>query len=639
MRTPLLLCLLVGGLCGQDQPKAFRPKHLFGDHMVLPPLTAVPISGFGPAGAAVEVQGSWGERAHTITPADGRWQVTLKTPERGGPVEVTLRCTPGPGAPLTTVLRDVLIGDVWLASGQSNMEMPVGEHGGWRGGVLDFEEEIATADHPQLRMFTVERTTSGVPLDDVEGQWQVCSPATVATFSASAYFFGRELLARGKGPIGLVVSSWGGTVCEAWTSAQGLRGFPEFEAALAATRPGTAATTVASRRAAFWKAVPDAPADVAATSVQMPDLWSRSGLGDFDGVAFYRHTVALPAALRGKELWLDLGTIDDMDTVWCNGARVDGMERDGVWSTPRHYRVPAALTAGKDSVALLVRVVDTGGEGGFSGAAADLQLRGDDGAPRVALDGAWQRFTGPTMRELPKWPRDDNGPNRPAVLYNAMIAPLVPFPFTGAIWYQGESNRGRAEQYARLFPAMIEDWRAAFQRPLPFYFVQIAPFDYDRDELAAPRLRDAQAAALRLPHTGMVVTLDVGEARDIHPKNKQAVGLRLALQALRDHYGEQIVADGPRPRRITQQGDAVRVVFDNADGGLVSDGPPRGFELAGADGVFHGASARLDGDAVLLRCAAVPSPTHVRYGWAAVPDCSLGNGAGLPAWPFSESIR
>lgn len=220
-----------------------------------------------------------------------------------------------------------------------------------------------------------------------------------------------------------------------------------------------------------------------------------------------------------------------------------------------------------------------------------------------------------------------------------MIAPLVPFPFTGAIWYQGESNRGRDEQYARLFPAMIADWRRAFARELPFYFVQIAPFDYDHDEFAAPRLRDAQAAALRLPHTGMVVTLDVGEAKDIHPRNKQAVGKRLALQALRDHYGEDVVADGPRPTSATRQGDEVRVAFTGCEEGLVSDVPPRGFELAGDDGVFHTASARIDGTVVVLRCPAVPSPTLVRHAWAAVPDRSLANGTGLPAWPFLLPVR
>ncbi|MCA8953129.1 MAG: 9-O-acetylesterase, partial [Planctomycetes bacterium] len=248
------------------------------------------------------------------------------------------------------------------------------------------------------------------------------------------------------------------------------------------------------------------------------------------------------------------------------------------------------------------------------------------------------------MRELPPWPRDTaNEPNRPAVLYNAMIAPLVPFPFRGVLWYQGESNRSRAEQYARLFPAMIRDWRAAFDRRLPFYFVQIAPYDYG-DALGAVEVRWAQTKALELADTGMVVTLDIGEEHDIHPRNKQEVGRRLALHALSGCYGEDAVADGPAPVALQRVGQALRVRFDQpiaevpgADG---ASGEPllAGFELAGADGVFAAATARLSNGAVLVESDTVPEPLHVRYAWSPVPPVSLRNLGGLPAGPFRLSL-
>ncbi|MCA8973572.1 MAG: 9-O-acetylesterase, partial [Planctomycetes bacterium] len=331
------------------------------------------------------------------------------------------------------------------------------------------------------------------------------------------------------------------------------------------------------------------------------------------------------------------GAIDDMDTVWCNGTRVGGMEGDGAWSTPRSYVVPAAVSAGREAMTLVVRVVDTGGEGGFVCEPEAMRLSA--GGEVVPLSGGWERQRSVAMAKLPAWPRDASGsPNRPAVLWNGMIAPLVPFPFAGAIWYQGESNRGRAEQYSRLFPAMIEDWRAQFDRPLPFHFVQIAPYAYDGNDDATAALRLAQAAALALPRTGMAVTLDIGNAKDIHPRNKQEVGRRLALQARRVPYGEDVVADGPSPGAMVRDGAALRITFTATDGGLLADAPVTGFQVAGADGRFVDATARIDGDDVILSADAVEEPVQVRYAWASVPAATLRNGAGLPAAPFVRAL-
>ncbi|MCA8948743.1 MAG: hypothetical protein KDE27_04530, partial [Planctomycetes bacterium] len=356
-------------------PQPFTVMPLFGSHMVLPPDDTVVLRGTGTPGEQVAVASSWGGAATAHIDAAGRWRCPLATPPRGGTHSITLRA-----GTETIALDDVLIGDVWLASGQSNMEMTVGFSGGWRQGVLNWEAEVAAADLPELRMFTVEKAASGTPLDVVAGEWQVCSPATASGFSAAAYFCARELLRRGHGPIGVVVSSWGGTVCEAWTSGEALAPFPEFEAALAATRAPV--RPWAERALEFWQAVPGwsgAAALATAEDVALPAVWSQDGLGDFDGVAFYRRRVELPAELRGRELALELGAIDDMDTVWCNGVRIGGMEREGAWATPRSYTLPANATAGA-VLELVVRVLDTGGEGGFSGTPAAMKLAATESA-------------------------------------------------------------------------------------------------------------------------------------------------------------------------------------------------------------------------------------------------------------------
>lgn len=442
--------------------------------MVVPARALVPVRGVGVPGNEVAVHASWGASATGCVDADGNWCCELATPERGGPFEITL--TSG-GA--ERVLRDVLVGDVWLCAGQSNMEMEVGPGGTSKRGVSDWQREVAAADLPQLRVFTVARGTANAPAADVDGEWQVASPATAARFSAVAFFFGRELLRHGKGPLGLVVSAWGGTVCQAWTSAEGLAGLPQFAAQV---------QTIAGLHAA------------------------------------------------GKR------------------------------------------------------------------------------APRYR-------------------------PNRPTVLWNAMVAPFAGFPFAGVVWYQGEANRSRAALYAQLFPAMIADWRRSFGRELPFYFVQIAPFDWrdDADGRTA-LLRESQAAALALPATGMVVTLDCGCADDLHPPQKQVVGERLARLALARHYGEPVVCDGPRLLHVRRDGASLRLSFDAVQGPLVLDAAASGFEIAGDDGRFVAAGAFADGDQVVVSAPAVGEPSAVRYAWSAAPPCSLKNGAGLPAAPFRTSI-
>ena len=623
-----LLVLLAPAAALTAQSSGFRTAAIFGDHMVLPASAPAPLHGFGVAGAEVVVTPSWGSAVRAKVGVDGRWQLTLPAGgARGKQGSITLT-----SGGVRQTIDDILFGDVWLASGQSNMEWKLRQ-------CMDAEAAAEAAALPDLRVFTVAHATSDQPADDVRGEWVVCTPERARSFTAVGYFFAAELLAAGQGPIGLVDSTWGGTVCQAWTPAEGLAEFAEFSDEIAAQAQSSGDDEIAAQRAAFFAALRATPTASETTSVTLPERWSQGGLDDFDGVCDYTRSLTLPPALVGHALQLSLGPIDDMDTVFWNGRRVAGSEVDGRWNKPRRYRVPAEQNQSVD-VELRICVVDTGGEGGFTGNAAQMSLgRADGQGVNISLDGAWRRGVRAPLSALPPWPRSANGPNRPTVLWNGMIHPMLPFPFTGAIWYQGESNRNNPDQYARLFPAMIEDWRRAMGRELPFYFVQIAPFAYrgDSGDLTA-RLRAAQAAALALPRTGMAVTLDVGDAKDIHPRNKQPVGARLARHALADWYGQSIDRDGPIAAHARRVGGALRVTFEESgELKLVNGG--RGFEVAGDDGVFHAATAAVEGLEVVVRSDAVAAPSQVRYAWSAVPPWSLCDDDMLPAPPFAMRVR
>jgi sialate O-acetylesterase len=606
-----------------------RLMRLFSDHMVVPVAATVQVRGHAEPGASVRVTTSWGAIATGDAQADGAFAVAVATPATpGGPHEFAVAC-----GDQRVRVRDVLAGDVWLASGQSNMEMQLGK-AGWSQGIDGHEATIAAADLPQLRVFTVKKRASDVACDDVDGAWLVSSPAVAKDFSAVGFHFARAVQQARQRPFGLVVSAWGGTVAEAWTSPDGLQPVSEFHGALAGASGGQGAAE--KRRQAFWREVLAADGGAFAP-VAMPDQWSRGGLGGFDGAAEYARRIEVPAAWRGRDLVLELGPIDDMDVATWDGERIGGLDRDGSWSTPRSYRIPGRLTQVGEH-ALAVRVVDTNGEGGFGGGAADLRLRrADDGGEPMPLVDGWQRRQLRALGELPAWPRDV-GPNQPAALWRGMIAPLQPFPFAGAIWYQGESNRGRAEQYARLFPALVRDWRAGFGDGLAFFFVQIAPYGYGGDTGQTAELREAQTAALALPGTGMVVTLDCGDAKDIHPTRKQAVGERLAALALARTYGLDVPCEGPVCVDARRQGDRALLTFRGA-GELALASHGGGFELAGDDGVFRPGSARLVDGLVEVVAAGVSTPRAVRYAWAAVPEWSLRSSHGLPAAPFRRDIR
>jgi sialate O-acetylesterase len=628
-----------------------RPNSLFSDNAVLQEGREIPIWGTATDGERVTVEIA-GQRVKT-TAKDGRWLVRLLPLPEGGPYTLTVG---GPSNAVTA--RNVLVGDVWLCSGQSNMERQLGPREG-QPLIANWEAEMAAANYPQIRHFLVPQKTALAPTAAVEGKWVVCSPETVADFTAVGYFFGRDLFQARHVAVGLIHSSWGGTPAESWTSLDTLRTLPDFTQTVAdigATRGeiqnGTydymakladwfKARDPGSAPAAPWSA-PDL--DTAGwTATNLPAVWEETGLPGFDGVVWFRKSVDLPASWVGAGAELQLGAIDDADTTWVNGVQVGATSG---WRVPRIYAIPAGvLHAGRNVIA--VRVLDTGGNGGIWGDGHPLQLvpaAGHGGgalplarAAAAGLAGEWLRQPSVRFGPVPYPPTDyRNSAQVPGSLYNGMIAPLQPYAIRGVIWYQGEANVGRERQYRTLFPALIADWRRAWgEGDFPFLFVQIAPF---KD--MTPEIREAQFLTWQqTPNTAMTVTIDCGDANNIHPAHKQPVGARLALAARALAYGEPIEYSGPAYAAMQVVGNRVVLRFTHLGGGLVAQGGPlAGFTIAGADRVFHPATAEIQGDTIVVSADAVAQPVAARYGWANVPEGNLYNVAGLPASPFRTDV-
>jgi sialate O-acetylesterase len=645
----VLLVLIVVGTCSTNAAADVRVPSLIGDHMVV--QRGKPVRLWGQADPGETVRASLaGADATTEADASGRWALTLPALAAGGPHTLTIR-----GRNVLT-FRDVQAGEVFVASGQSNMEWPLSQSLG--------AGDALKAGCGGLRLFTVTKATAVAPRDDVQGMWLPCNEETAPSFSAVAFHFGQALHRALGLPIGLVHTSWGGTPAEAWTPREALlaeSSLAPMVHELDTLLRDPSAREEAARKLAEWEArnfhqdtrnTGEAQGfarggdDAGWLPMELPQYWENAGLR-MDGAVWFRRTADVPAAWAGRDATLSLGAIDDFDTTYWNGERVGttGRETPQFYAAPRQYTVPGRLVkAGRNVVA--VRVFDHFGNGGFGGTAPEMTLRPIDGQARLSLAGTWryriERRLDPAMADFSTQPRlpgaDD--PNSPTVLWNAMTAALTPFPVAGVIWYQGESNAGRAFQYRTLFPAMIESWRRAWREPeLPFLFVQLANFTAlarTPGDSEWAELREAQTMTLRLPKTGMAVTLDIGDADDIHPRNKKEVGHRLALQALRLIYGQSVVASGPRFVSAMREEAAMRVRFETGGTGLMTtDGSaPVGFAVAGADRRWRWAEARIEGDTVLVSSPEVSEPVAVRYGWADNPPNTLRSRAGLPAEPF-----
>ncbi|MBK7642719.1 MAG: hypothetical protein IPJ19_06645 [Planctomycetes bacterium] len=624
---------------------------ILSDHMVLQRESEVALWGWAAPGAKIEIRGDFlAQPVACSADEHGAFHAKVRTPGAGGPHSLEFREN---GAASKT-LTDLWSGEVWLCGGQSNMEMPVAPLDGYTG-VRDWKQELQSANIPQLRYFDVRNTVSAGPAQDCVGQWLASTSDAAQHFSATGFFFGREIQRELNVPVGLIGVNWGGTPAQAWTSAGALGRFPEYGHDLAWLTDVALDPQGAERKAqsalAEWFAKLGAAHDsnqpvVAATQdgvpagwerMQQPGLWTGE-LANFDGVLFLARQLQIPAEWAGKELVVELGAIDDMDTTWFDGERIGGMEQAGAWGTPRSYHVPAKLVR-PGMHEITIRVLDTGGYGGLSGKPEELRIfpAGDEASSR-SLSGAWGYRVGKALSELPALPNSNAvGPNTASTLYNGMIAPILPYGIRGALFYQGESNRYDARGYAALLQAMISDWRAKFgQGDFPFYMVQIAPFGYGDNIGASGFLRESQrATAEELPNCGMAVTMDIGNTTDIHPLDKQSVGHRLALLALARTYGHtQLECCGPTFSKAQVESGSIRVSFTHAQGLVARGGAPAEFTLAGKDGRFELAQARIDGESVVLTSAKVPEPLYVRFAWCEACAVNLFNAAGLPAGPF-----
>jgi sialate O-acetylesterase len=628
---------------------------LFTDHMVLQQKQHVAIWGNSVPGSQVRVRSTWGKEAMSYSDSTGRWLVKLATPAAGGPYELTVSDS------ISQIkIHDILIGEVWLASGQSNMDIQLS---GWPPGdtIYHAKEEIAQANYPEIRFFKVPFKVSATPLRDVSSTWLPLSPETASGVSATAYFYARQLHRELHVPIGIIQSAIGGTPAEAWTSSGGLSKLGGFDAALSeiSKRQALADHWYKSwpvlkkpASAALWKTIDfkdtqAAKADFADTEwsqIRLPGRIDRLGTEETDGVFWIRKEFEV--SQPDRDYRLSIGSIDDMDAIFINGKYVGGLMGEGNANTRREVNIPRGLlTDGRNMIA--IRIIDTGGQGLVRG---PMQLS-DQNGKFLNLAGEWrchftaelvgnQFYSYGVQNDLSTRPDlSALNSNTPTALFNAMINPLIPYKIKGIIWYQGESNVGRAEQYKRLFPSMIVDWREKWRTNLPFYYVQIAPYLYtapDQKE-QSPALRNAQLYALRLSNTGMVSTLDIGYLKTAHPPYKQQVGERLARFALAGQYGKTIVASGPVYKRTAVSHNQIIVSFVGTGSGLVaSDQGLFGFEIAGEDKQFVPALASIVSNRLIVTSPKVPKPLFVRYAWSDGAAGSLFNREGLPAATFTS---
>ncbi|MFI5157187.1 MAG: sialate O-acetylesterase, partial [Chitinophagales bacterium] len=481
--------------------------------------------------------------------------------------------------------------------------------------------------------------------------WKICSPETAGEFTAVGYFFARALYRKLQVPIGLVNSSWGGTMVETWCSREALERNEDFKPILSSMNSAEMESAAKKKSEAAMKKIdslqggmeknPDTDAwkapgfdDGHWPQMQLPSYWEQRGLEDVDGVIWFRKSFELSPEEASRPAVLHAGKIDDSDDSYVNGSRVGGLKNQ--WSENRIYTIPAGiLKPGKNTIA--IRVEDTGGGGGIFGESNELNLT--IGNREIPLSGNWAfRIESISPHSITV------GPNSyPTLLFNAMINPLVPFAIRGAIWYQGEANAGRAFQYRSIFPLMINDWRQHWhQGDFPFYFVQLASFNASNGNSEQgsewAELREAQSLTLSLPNTGMAVTTDIGNPVDIHPKNKQDVGKRLAVIALNNEYGQKMEYYGPVYQSMKIDGDKVVLGFAHLGEGLIAKdkyGYLKGFEIAGADKHFQYAKAFIEGDKVVVYKDGLQHPQAVRYGWADdAGDANLFNKDGFPASPF-----
>jgi len=643
MKSNLLLIfsLLV---CFSVQAEVSLPG-IFTGNMVIQRDKPVQVWGWADPGEKIRVSFN-GQIESTKASREGTWIIQLKSmAASANPQSLTVESKEN-----DIILKNVLIGDVWICSGQSNMVWPMSR-------LKAGEEECQQANYRYLRMFTVTNEMALIPRENLEGSgWKVAKGDVVMDFSAVAYYFGKKLLMETGVPIGLITTAWGGTNIEAWTSMETLGKYDhmlkiykgldkEYDLSRTRTEKSLAARRYMIREAVHrgdglrlgWESAGMVTGDW--DTISLPHARDNELFRDFDGAVWFRRSFDVPPPFQGKDLRFNLGNVYDHDMVWINGNLIGETFES---STSRRYDVIAAVIKPEGNE-IVIRIFDYGNEGGLITDPYNMNFHpADDSKGYQLLCGIWKHKKSYTLEvplELPLNRPRSMVNSSPSSLFNQMIFPLINLSIRGAIWYQGESNANRAFEYASLFPDMIMDWREHWdQGEFPFFFVQLAAYDRP-SELTWPELREAQRKALELPNTGMAVTIDIGHPTNIHPDNKWDVGNRLALAALKKAYGKDITFSGPILEKAETAGDQMKLTFSQVGDGLKAKGDYGyliGFEVSADNEHFEFARAEITDDStVLVWNDKVKHPVHVRYAWKNFPEeANLFNSADLPASPF-----
>jgi Domain of unknown function (DUF303). len=616
-----------------------RLPSIIRDSMVLQRDSRISLWGWAKPGEKIKVTFNH-KKYNTTTKEDGKWKTEIPAMKAGGPYTINI------DASNHIVIHDILFGDVWLCSGQSNMVHQLSLHN------ERYADEIKNADFPQIRQFWIPTIPnliypqSNLPLS----YWKSANPKDVLDFSAVAYFFAKAIYLKHHIPIGLVNASVGGSPIEAWISEEGLKEFPDILKTIERNKD-TAYVNSVNRRA--WMAMSkdqakqhDKGLEEAVKwydtnyipknwhTIAIPGYWEDQGVRGLHGIVWYRKEIDVPVNMTGIPALLRMGRIIDADQVYINGKLVGNTTY--MYPQRRYHLNASVLHPGKNIIA--IRLINNSGKGGF---VPDKPYRLEAGKESIDLTGYWQYKVGEVFKNA-SHEQSIALQNQPVSLFNGMISPIVDYSIKGILWYQGESNTGNAVQYKKLLPALIYDWRKKWtNEQLPFLYVQLPNFmemKYSPSESDWAFLREAQLQTLTVPYTGMAVAIDVGEWNDVHPDRKKEVGDRLALAAENVVYGDKaIIASGPIYKSYTIEGKKIRIVFEHEGSGLIAnDGEPLSqFAIAGQDKKFVWANAKIEGNTVIVWSEDVPEPKYVRYAWADNPDgANLYNKEGLPASPF-----
>ncbi len=637
MKIVVIVCFCL--LTFQISISQVRLPRLIRDSMILQRGVKIKIWGWASAGEKLTIKFN-AKKLKATADKDGKWLAYLPPMKAGGPYIMNI------DASNHLTINDVLIGDVWLCSGQSNMVHQMILH------KERYENDIASANYPQIRQFWIPTLTDlQKPEDDLPtGYWKSANPEDVLQFSVVAYFFGKTIHEKYHVPIGLINSSAGGPPVESWTSEEGLKQFPSVISTVEKNKDTAYINGI--NRAAFLKnanrpkpqdkglmgAVPwydTAYIPKGWRNINIPGYWEDQGVKDLNGIVWYRKEIDVPASMTNTPANIRMGRIVDVDFFYVNGKLIGNT----TYQYPqRRYLVPAGLLKSGKNI-IVIKVINTAGKGGF---VPDKPYYLSANGQTIDIKGDWQYKVGDVFLPQQNVATGIALDYQPTALYNAMIAPLTNYNIKGVLWYQGEGNTGRPSEYQERLTAMINDWRNKWQQgDLPFLYVQLPNFgdmQYLPSESAWARLRDEQLKTLSVPNTSMAVTIDLGEWNELHPDRKKEIGERLALAAMKISYGEKnIVYSGPIYQSSKIEGNKIVVSFSNIGSGLITnDGEELSeFAIAGADKKFVWAKAKIEGDHVIVWNENVSDPMYVRYAWADCPvNPNLYNKEGLPASPF-----